>query len=116
MPASAETVLPDQTEATISVIGDGDGAVVFVSVTADEAVEIDSGRPAQLQVGERWREVPAVDPPTTQRIDGRVRTSTSYRVSPDAARLLARGGDVRMKLSIGGMWRTVTARRIDVLE
>ena len=114
--SASATAVPEEMDATISVIGEGDGAVAFISVTADRPVWIDAERPARLRMGEHWVEVAPLEPPAARRTEDRVRTSASYRVRPELARFLARGGDVDVQLSVGGTWQTVTAERSDMLE
>ncbi len=116
-PASAQVqTLPDAVRASAVVIGDGDGSVVIVSMTAGQAIGIDPDRPARLRLGGGWVEAAVSEAPSARRDGDQMRTTASYRVKPQAAGVLARGGDVLMQLSVGGVWHEVTARRADVLE
>lgn len=115
-PDASTAMASEDATAELAVIGDGDGAVVLLSVTDHSAVALDAERPARLMIGGKRIDAAMLDAPSMRQIGDQTATGASYRIGAEAASELARGGDVDVELSIGGTYRSFRASRADILQ
>lgn len=119
VPAATDTAAAQASEdatAELAVIGDGDGAVVLISVVDRKPVALDTGKPAHLMIGGAMTEAVMLDAPSMRQRGDRIATGASYRVSAKAAQELARGSSVAVELSIAGVYRHFQASRADLFQ